>query len=73
MPIFEKKAVLLDSIKGCLGVIFQMHQTCPSKELVRGKFEGKIAQNSRLGGLFWRGEIAIRVCSSVHTCVQHQY
>ena len=32
MCVFMRKRVLLDSIKGCLGSFFKLHQTCPQKK-----------------------------------------
>ena len=61
LPIFEKRG-LLGSIKGRLGVIFQtLPNMFSKKSLLRGKFGGKIARNSRLGGVF-HGEGKSRVC-----------
>ena len=32
MCLFMRKRVILDSIKGCLGSFFKLHQTCPPKK-----------------------------------------
>ena len=53
MPIFEKR-VLLSSIKGHLGVIFQTQSNISSKKsLFRGKFGAKIVRAKfAFGGVF---------------------
>ena len=67
VPIFEKKRVLLDSIKGCLGVIFKNStKHVLQTRLFRGKFWGKIMQNSRLEGVFLeRGNRWSRMCTTL--------
>ena len=53
MCLFFRKRVLLDSIKGHLGVIFQTPQNMSSKKsLFMGKFWEKIVQNACLGDVF---------------------
>ena len=78
MCLFLRKRVLLDSIKVCLGSFFKLQQTThmsfKKKGLFRGKFGGKIAQNSPLGVFSCRGEIVIIgyvLKTSGHAGVQH--
>ena len=56
MYLFSRKRVLMDSMKRCLGVIFQTPPNMSSKKACLGKFGGKIEQNARLGAFFLERE-----------------
>ena len=73
MCLFLRKRVLLDSIKGCLGVIFSNStKHVLQKSLFRGKCGDKIVRNSRLGVVFpGEGKLGYVLKLSGHTCVQH--
>ena len=61
MRLFLRKRVLLDSIKGCLGVIFETSSN-PKKACLGVILGQNYAKFSFRGCFPWRGEIAIRVC-----------
>ena len=65
MCLFLRKRIILNSIKGHLGVIFQTPPKCPppkKKACLGVNLRTKSREFSFRGCFSWTGEIAFRVC-----------